>query len=394
MAVGEGGGGGGGGGVGGGLGSVRFMPFKQHGGDAFDYELLVGVFSMLPLQMVGTLARVCKRWRSVASDPSWMPELLAYAWGGEQFSGLAADCARPTLLPFSHQMRVRQLVCADNATFALTVEGDVYHWGASWMGEVVPNQSEPARLPELSDVSCVACTPSGVERPPTHPPLFTGVKTIPLHTHHHHHLPFSTGYFHGRAGIPGYSCAAVARDGRLYTWGRNEARQLLHTEQAHASHVERPTRAPLDGGRHVRLAACGVHFTALCYLGPGDAAPAGERVSCVATVGVFAPRSSRAHNLCEWPQLRGVPLRQLEAGGFHCVALTTRGEVWTFGDQRGAWPVAPPSYGRCSITRARACMQSTHLPIWQVPTSRMATCSATALPATASTTTARRPSCR
>ena len=42
-----------------------------------------------------------------------------------------------------------------------------------------------------------------------------------------------------------------------------------------------------------------------------------------------------AHRLRAWSTLSGMPLRQLVAGGFHCCALTTTGEVYTFGHQFG-----------------------------------------------------------
>lgn len=38
----------------------------------------------------------------------------------------------------------------------------------------------------------------------------------------------------------------------------------------------------------------------------------------------------------EEPELRGLELRQLAAGGFHCVAVTTRGDVWTWGHPTGS----------------------------------------------------------
>ena len=41
------------------------------------------------------------------------------------------------------------------------------------------------------------------------------------------------------------------------------------------------------------------------------------------------------HALREWEELRGVPLRQLSAGSFHCVALSTRGEMFTWGHEAG-----------------------------------------------------------
>eukprot|EP00929_Paragymnodinium_shiwhaense_P015417 TRINITY_DN12350_c0_g1_i1.p1 TRINITY_DN12350_c0_g1~~TRINITY_DN12350_c0_g1_i1.p1 ORF type:complete len:233 (+),score=27.61 TRINITY_DN12350_c0_g1_i1:196-894(+) len=58
-----------------------------------------------------------------------------------------------------------------------------------------------------------------------------------------------------------------------------------------------------------------------------------KRESALLTVGAFI--FQQAHQLREWPQLRGVPLRQLTAGLFHCSALTTRGELYTLGDSTG-----------------------------------------------------------
>ena len=43
----------------------------------------------------------------------------------------------------------------------------------------------------------------------------------------------------------------------------------------------------------------------------------------------------RAHNLRAWAALRGLSLRQLAAGGFHCCCLTASGEVYTWGHQFG-----------------------------------------------------------
>jgi len=37
----------------------------------------------------------------------------------------------------------------------------------------------------------------------------------------------------------------------------------------------------------------------------------------------------------EWEELRGVPIRQLAGGAFHCCAVSTRGELYTWGDQAG-----------------------------------------------------------
>ena len=206
-------------------------------------------------EAVPVLARVCKRWRAVANDPSWKPAVVAYAWGSARVTGVGRAAARPALLPLSlgvqlrsnaspsptthpnpiptthphpnpathpnpnpnpkpkpvlnpnQGVQLRSLCCAHEATFALTVDGDVYHWGVAWLrtpGQVaspLPGNFDcprPQRVPELSDISQVACTPPG--------------------------------YYHARSGGQGYACAAVTRRGGLYTWGISGYGQLLHDE--------------------------------------------------------------------------------------------------------------------------------------------------------------------
>lgn len=96
--------------------------------------------------------------------------------------------------------QVWKLVCADAATLALTLDGEVYHWGHSWLEQDDggwPPTTNPEKISELKDVTAIACTPSG--------------------------------YYHERARRHGYSCAAITSNGALFTWGRNDCGQLLHT---------------------------------------------------------------------------------------------------------------------------------------------------------------------
>jgi len=48
-----------------------------------------------------------------------------------------------------------------------------------------------------------------------------------------------------------------------------------------------------------------------------------------------AHRNAVLEQPIEWQELRGVQLRQLQAGAFHCCALTPRGELYTFGHRYG-----------------------------------------------------------
>lgn len=142
--------------------AVKFMPFKQ-GGQGLDYDGLCIVFSMLDIQRdLPAAACVCKRWNAVVTDSSWMPNLLAFSWGSGIVNGQDHASPTPTLLPFSQTHSVWRIVCADQATFAVTVDGSVWHWGMMWDS----NREEdavrvPTRIEELRDVQAVACTPPG-----------------------------------------------------------------------------------------------------------------------------------------------------------------------------------------------------------------------------------------
>ena len=235
-------------------------------------------------------------------------------------------------------MQLRSLSCTHEATFALTVEGDVYHWGAAWAKAphaTAPGNvdcARPQRVPELSDVAQLACTPPG--------------------------------YYHARAAGQGYSCSAVTRRGELYTWGLNGLLQLLHDEQKvlrprKVTELRRRLRLPSPPSPPppraapdppVYLAAPGLGYFVLALRLPADtplpagaAAPlaAEEReasaadasVPAVFSVGRYCFEAPRA--AAELAELRGVALRQLAAGAFHTLALSTRGELFSFGHPHG-----------------------------------------------------------
>jgi len=301
-------------------GVVRFMPFKRDA-DHFDFWVLANAFAFLPFQQHAAIARVSKRWHNVAADPSWKPELVAYAWGDADVTGLSVHCPKPTLLEFSLSKQIMRIACTDDATFALTEAGTVWFWGSSWLPGVEDTQQEPTQLDELSDVVSVSATPPG--------------------------------YFHGRGARRGYSCAAVTRRGDLYTWGVNSTGNLFHG----GTSVRRPRRVVDETAvwnpatERVLHASCGLDYIALCVERRGQLvdevnrpgqAPT-EPTTSVITCGLFcnemffghAHRNAVLEQPIEWQELRGVQLRQLQAGAFHCCALTPRGELFTFGHRYG-----------------------------------------------------------
>ena len=151
------------------------------------------------------------------TDPSWKPDVVVYAWGSPDVSGIAGGSSVPRLLPFSRMHEVRSLTCADNATLALGMDGSVWHWGRSWLphGDAVP---EPVRIPELSGVAALSATPPG--------------------------------YDHERSQRRGFSAAAVTHGGHLWVFGTSfsvegvaagvaaeECRQLLQDPGEHIGTV-------------------------------------------------------------------------------------------------------------------------------------------------------------
>ena len=89
-------------------------------------------YTFLHFSLLGTVALVCKRWRAASQDPFWLPDVVCYAWGRAGVSGLETDASKPTLLDFSITRSVVNVVCGDEATFAVCDDGSLYHWGKRW----------------------------------------------------------------------------------------------------------------------------------------------------------------------------------------------------------------------------------------------------------------------
>eukprot|EP00927_Polykrikos_kofoidii_P057530 TRINITY_DN5166_c0_g3_i1.p1 TRINITY_DN5166_c0_g3~~TRINITY_DN5166_c0_g3_i1.p1 ORF type:complete len:1629 (-),score=297.62 TRINITY_DN5166_c0_g3_i1:33-4919(-) len=283
---------------------VRFMPFRKNFAENFHFMILCDVFQRLPFETLGTLACVSKSWRSVVTDPSWKPDLVAYAWGAADVTGFEEACPKPTLLHFSLTHSVVRIVCSDQSTMALTEGGDVWFWGKSWLQGVEPDCPRPTRIPELQDVMSVAVSPAG-----------------------YHHL---------RRHWQGYSCAAITRSGALYAWGFGYGISMMHGRT-----VSRPSRVsngisvwrPMT--ERALLVAVGLNYIALCVeRWSEEVSNVPSQKTSVIVCGCFS-RSSNIPVNCEYEELRDVPLRQLAGGAFHCCALTKSGDVYTFGDRYG-----------------------------------------------------------
>jgi hypothetical protein len=271
-----------------------------------DRELLASIFAQLPFRLMGVVSLVCRRWALVAADPHWKPELVVYAWGEAHVTGVAQACARPTLLEFSLQQPVVQIACANEATLALTASGDVWCWGVYCTKPSAPlyqleTSAQPRRVRGLREVAQIACS--------------------------------SPGYYHSRAKHQYlYHCAAVGRDGSLFTWGNCDVGQLCAQPcssgaqlapgdeifaaaqlgaHGHISWVKEPMRVcqfgpPAAGAaagahpvtRRVLRAACGFHVTVLAIetVSPFDFETA-EREWCAARAAGGLAEAEAEHEL-------------------------------------------------------------------------------------------------
>ena len=294
---------------------VKFMPFRSAsqchaiGDDAFSY-----VYTFLHFSLLGTVALVCKRWRAASQDPFWLPDVVCYAWGRAGVSGLETDAVKPTLLDFSITRSITNVVCGDEATFAVCDDGSLYHWGKRWEPDferpVLEASREmtttPTKVAGLSDVLQVACTPSG--------------------------------YYHGRGRAFGYTVAALTSSGKLYTWGMNVCGQTLHARNTASRNpadyfVSTPTEVAFGDSERTLKVAVGLEFIAV------------QRTSGTSSRVSWAGRFSDGHlrntdarpsDLRVVSELDGMKLASLTAGAFHCCAVRDEGSLYVFGDEYGA----------------------------------------------------------
>merc|ERR1712216_85433 len=85
----------------------------------------------------------------------------------------------------------------------------------------------------------------------------------------------------------------------------------------------------------IAIVGCGLDYLALYVVVDDVCAAEGASMerSRVFTAGRFC--REYPHELAEAQQLRGVPLRHLACGSFHCCAVATRGQLYTFGSRVG-----------------------------------------------------------
>ena len=122
-------------------------------------------------------------------------------------------------------------------------------------------------------------------------------------------------------------CVAVSIDGRAWTWGDNSKGQLGLGQEAPAV-VGAP--ALIKTINNVMQASCGYTHT-LLLTGEGQVHSCGSAEKGLLghgnTVSVYFPKLITA--------LRAVKIKHVECGGFHSVAITSEGTLYTWGEAQG-----------------------------------------------------------
>ena len=320
-------------------------------------ELLIEIFTFLTLNFAQELAVLSKRFKRVADDDSWKPNLLLYAWGSETTSGRSREVVRPELLQlfYSPQKRrqVRQITCTNCASFALTYGGNLYWWGEMQADGESLCSPQPSILEPLRDHDIVRFDATV--------PGYYHTTTLPLLQNSKIHV----------------AVAFTDRDGDFFEWGMNLTGHMFVPmtvdEDFTISGVQRELlrefreeQLPLLAERHSMLTDEFIQMQFEQFIAAHPMARRAERMnyvaeptkpeafterketvtlfSCGVTIsaavavdpsGISRVYQAADNKLTEILELRNIPIKQLVCGGWFCLALDSTGDVWSWGDRLG-----------------------------------------------------------
>ena len=216
--------------------------------------------------------------------------MTMFSWGrgedGQLGLGDTNDRACPVLVePLRARGGVKHIACGSGHTVILTDDGLVLTWGRGDDGRLGHGDNGWKYVPRVVEAlpPCVQAT------------------------------------------CGSYHTAAVTVDGELYTWGGGMYGKLGHgNESGHST----PCCVDALAGKPVSQIACGSRHTAV-LLASGEVHTWGDKEN-----GVVGHGDVEGHQYL--PQaldaLRGRPVRQVAACGFHTAALTEAGEIFTWGE--------------------------------------------------------------
>ena len=269
-------------------------------------------------------------------------ELTVYSWGrgedGQLGIGDTSDQDEPTYVDSLRGVGVKQIACGSGHTVVLTGEGEVYTWGRGDDGRLGHGDNGWKYVPRLTNsltgqiVTHVTCGSYHTAAVSSNGDLFTwggGMYGKLGHGNESgHSTPRRVETLVGLS-IVDIACgsrhtAVVTNKGCLYTWGDKENGVAGHGDTE--GHQYTPKLLERLGGKKVvQLSACGFHTG--CLTDMGEVYTWGE--------GKFGRLGHGAERNCHSPRLveslLGKRPIQIACGGFHSAVVTQDGKMFTFG---------------------------------------------------------------
>jgi len=269
-------------------------------------------------------------------------ELTVYSWGrgedGQLGIGDTSDQDIPTYVDSLRGVGVKQIACGSGHTVVLTGEGEVYTWGRGDDGRLGHGDNGWKYVPRLtisltgSVVVNVTCGSYHTAAVSSNGDLFTwggGMYGKLGHGNESgHSTPRRVETLVGLS-IVDIACgsrhtAVVTTKGCLYTWGDKENGVAGHGDTEGHQYTPKLLER-LSGKKVVQLSACGFHTG--CLTDMGEVYTWGE--------GKFGRLGHGAERNCHSPRLveslLGKRPIQIACGGFHSAVVTQDGKMYTFG---------------------------------------------------------------
>lgn len=269
-------------------------------------------------------------------------ELTVYSWGrgedGQLGIGDTSDQNEPTYVDSLRGVGVKQIACGSGHTVVLTGEGEVYTWGRGDDGRLGHGDNGWKYVPRLTHsltgqiVTHVTCGSYHTAAVSSNGDLFTwggGMYGKLGHGNESgHSTPRRVETLVGLS-IVDIACgsrhtAVVTNKGCLYTWGDKENGVAGHGDTEGHQYTPKLLER-LSGKKVVQLSACGFHTG--CLTDMGEVYTWGE--------GKFGRLGHGAERNCHSPRLveslLGKRPIQIACGGFHSAVVTEDGKMYTFG---------------------------------------------------------------
>lgn len=271
--------------------------------------------------------------------------------------------SHPSLVPFPTTTAIAALAASDNASFAVTVTGQVYAWGTfrdaeghAHFSPSVAAQSSPQLVPRLDPITSVATGEDHVLAISAAGEVWTWGDNAGSQLGHRiqekrallYRVPWKLKSLKDitSVGTGAKHSFAVDKAGKVYAWGQNNYGQTGVFEEKtvgefgaavpHPTYVEalrefEPIRMVVGGNSHsMAITAAGrvVTWGRLDGFATGhDFETLSEEEIIRSPEGRQAPRILKKPKVL--PELDGVV--DVASGAEHCLAVTAEGKVWSWG---------------------------------------------------------------